>query len=81
MRYTWNFQTVKLIADLEVKCFTSCINIASIRYILQCLKGNIARVLYKDEDLKDSFDRFEDVVSNVQNSCVKLIKIEEVTQV
>ena len=74
-KYIWGFEVVKAIADLEVASYTAFPDMAELKSVLSKLKMLI-RYDMDDEELKESFDKFEELIKDDPEIYLKLNEIE-----
>jgi hypothetical protein len=66
--YIWDFKTVCQIADLELSCYESCPNIGNIKVRLQTLKQSMFNTIQDDDDLREAFEQFEELLEDSNNT-------------
>lgn len=79
-KYIWDFSVVAALADLEIAVYKKFQNMNDIKARFYRLRSQIVDVLPTDEELKDSFDAFEELFEE-DTIYVKINKVEEVLQV
>lgn len=79
-KYIWNFDTVTLIAELEVACYQLFPDIDKVKDLLAKLHRAVKTVESDDEDMKKTFDKFEDLLKDVtdEDRYAKLNWVQEV---
>lgn len=77
-RYIWNFTVVENLADVEIASYETCVDIPRLRYLLTKLYQSAYETMLQDEDLKKSFDNFNELVTENDEVYVKLIQMNEV---
>ncbi len=78
-KYLWEFPAVEALADLELACYQACPDLDNVRRQLSRFKS-YARCVDDDKDLNDAISAFEDILSDADETFVKLTKLNEVVQ-
>lgn len=76
-KYIWNFDTVKLLAEIEVSCYTAFPNINELKYKCDRLQFAIKPIAQDDEDLQKSLDELVELLDS-DSIFMKLDSVEEV---
>jgi len=61
--YLWDFETVQLIAELELQSFQVFPSTTTIQSLLSQLRRNMSSVLSEDEELGRALAEFEETIS------------------
>ena len=76
--YLWPFDTVELIADLEIACYQAFPAIEDVKSRISNLRREISSVLKDDEELSTQFDEFEEMLNGQDTVYLTLNKVKEV---
>lgn len=76
--YLWPFDTVELIADLEIACYQAFPAIEDVKSRISNLRREISSVLKDDEELRTQFDEFEEMLNGQDTVYLTLNKVKEV---
>ena len=76
--YIWSYDVVEKIANLEISVYKACPNIADIKHNLYELHSHIYPYFNKDEELKESYEAFEDMMDECDTTYIKLKSVNEV---
>ena len=79
-KYIWDFPVVAALADLEVAVYKKFQDLSDTRTKFYRLRSSVVDVLHTDEEFKDSFDEFEDILKD-NEVFAKINQVEEVLQV
>ena len=79
-RYIWSFNTVELLADLEVATYCAFPDIRKVLSCLTKLRYAVNPTFQDDEELKKAFDKFDSVISDTDSTYVSLGSVKEVVQ-
>lgn len=77
-RYIWSFHAVEALADLEIACYETCLNMENVRKAFYRFRQYAMEAMYADIDLSKAFNRFEKLMNSDDTSFAKLTKVEEV---
>lgn len=77
--YIWDFDTVCQIADLELACYKTFPSIQEIQSCLNRLRSSVYNVVSEDNDMKDAFDAFRDVLDHT-DTYSDIYRVSEVIQ-
>lgn len=77
-RYIWDFNVIKIIAQLEVLCYTAFSDIHDICNCLNNLYSFISPACSDDDELHRAIVKFQDAVSSQDVPYVKLFRVREV---
>lgn len=80
LKYSWDFTTINVLADLEVSVYTTFPDVAELERHLSRLWMCISRVALDDEDMKEAYDTFKETLDNDDEIYVKLARVQEVIQ-
>lgn len=81
-KYTWSFDVITSLSELEVLCYTAIPDISEITHQFRVLKTQVSHVLVKDDDLTETFDKFEDTLNNCEDGIyMQLTQVQEVMPV
>lgn len=77
-RYVWDFNVVKLIADIEILSFTTFPDIAKLASCLSELRTAISDVFSDDQELCSAFEKFAEIISDDNEPYISISKVREV---
>ena len=60
--YIWDYDTVEMLANLEIAIFKACPNIYECKNLFNTLRSNIQDVILEDEDLNEAVQDFSDLL-------------------
>lgn len=72
---------IRSIANLEVDCYTSCVDVTDIKNDLNSVRYEASYVCRDDEELEAAFNKFYSTIENQDATYVALEKVEEVKQI
>lgn len=72
---------IRALAELEVSCHTSCIDIPEIKYKLDSVHYEAIHICKEDDELNSAFDKFYNDIESQDSTYIKLQKVEEVKQI
>jgi len=64
MKYIWSFQTVEILADLEVSVCNVFPIMSDVRNNFYRLETAVRNELKDNEDMKDAFDAFKEIIKS-----------------
>lgn len=79
-KYVWDFPVVSALADLEVSTYKKFQDLSDTKTKFYRLRSLIVDMFPIDEELKNVYDAFEEILENTE-VFVKINKVEEVLQV
>lgn len=79
-KYFWSFEAVEALANLETATYRACPDLSEIKHALTQMKYYAYQTLFEDEDLKDAFESFEELLDSDDTTYMKLNKVNEVIQ-
>lgn len=71
-KYIWDLTTVEALVDLEQGVYTALPDLKFIEACLARLKQDASVVMAQDDDLRDAFTDFEDILVDVDDVYAKL---------
>ena len=77
-RYIWSFQAVEALADLEIACYETCLDLDRVRQAFTRFRQYALETMYEDEELSKEFERFENLINSDDVPYANLYQIEEV---
>lgn len=78
--YLWEYRVVKEICDLELACYQALPNLNDIKYALRRVKQFAINILIEDEELKESFETFENFIAEEDDVYVRIKFTEDVVK-
>ena len=78
--YLWDFDTLKLLADVEVATYNAFIDMKDLEQKLLKLYQRIKPAAQEDEYLQEAYDNFYNMIEDSKDSTIyfKLYQVEEV---
>lgn len=76
--YIWDFNTVEILAELEISIFTAFPERDKVKSTLQSLKYQIKDQFEDNEDLKKAYESLEKLVESEDTFYGKIGKVNEV---
>jgi len=77
-RYIWSFQAVEALADLELACYETCLDLTQVRAAFNRFRSYALDAMYDDEELSAAFDQFEKLINSDDTSYANLYQTKEV---
>lgn len=77
-KYLWDFDTVNLIADIELSAYKSFPDVAQLKLLLGRLRQNLFETLREDDELRKSLEDFEESVNDNQEVVLFIKRPKEV---
>ena len=80
-RYLWSFDTVEMLAELEIACYQAFPSLDDVKVKFSKFKREIAEKANEDAELKEAITDFEDVINSESTLYLTLNKVREVVSV
>lgn len=77
-KYMWEFPAVEALADFEIACYKTCLDLYEVRDTFNQLFLYIRDIASEDEDMQESIDKLQDLINSSDTYYSDLYKVGEV---